>query len=515
MIQIFYKEDAAMNIKEVARIGKILFKKGTTIIEGDPKSKNKEARENVITHAITEFSSFIIVRKLFDEVENFDNKEEENLKFYAQSLKISEASLSVLKSKGFYVIPIYPGIKEFRPLSYGEYDYCIWEEESLFTLEKEVLTEKNMKNWIDYPCDILNTVFQMLNMDWNCESGFVVTNPLAGYSVIKQIVEAREIIKKSRIKIGNSIVNNTFLSLGKREYDNLKETMGIKGDVTQALMKEYKRIKEDIHSKMLQANPKRTNLNITERVFNMYAPKSKIIPDFYKYSFMDIFARLEDIEDDMIKMISSTVHQEKLWKYYLEGISGCGELTAAYILASLNPYKARHPSSFIRYAGMDVRENEEGRRVGVNKSFTRELVYLNKDGEISVKKSLGYDPILKARILGIFVPSAIKAKKGLYAEIYYNAKEYYKNRPDLQEEFNSKKSTRSPHKMAVRKTGHLFLVHLWEAWRRIEGLPLNGGSYEKAKLNIIHNYDTPRVLTPEEYEKENPPKRQYKKSYDE
>ena len=81
-----------MNIKEVARIGKILFKKGTTIIEGDPKSKNKEARENVITHAITEFSSFIIVRKLFDAVENFDNKEEENLKFYAQSLKISEAS---------------------------------------------------------------------------------------------------------------------------------------------------------------------------------------------------------------------------------------------------------------------------------------------------------------------------------------------------------------------------------------------------------------------------------------
>ena len=499
-----------MNIKEVARIAKILYKKGTTIIEGDPKAKDKDKREDLKVHALSEYPSFIILRRINGDFAEFDEKEMDNLKYYGHTVKIPDASYSILKSKEFYVIPVYPGITEFRYLKFGDVDYVLLEEEPLFTLNQAVLTEKNIKNWIDYPCDILNTAFQLLQMNWSCESGFVVSNPLEGYSEIKSIVDTREIIKKSRIKIGNSIVNNTYLSLGKRNYDKLKEEMGIKGDVTQALMKEYERIKSHIRQKMYEKNPNRKDYNITERVFNTYAPESKIIPDFYKYSFMDVFARIEDIEDDLIKLINSAVHKEKLWKYYLEGIPGCGELTAAYILASLNPYKARHPSSFIRYCGMDVRENADGKRVGVNKSFTRELVYLNKEGDISVKKSLGYDPVLKSRILGIFVPSAIKAQKGLYAQIYYDTKNYYMNRPDLKAEFEDKKSSRSPHKMAIRKTGSIFLIHLWTAWRKLEGLPLNGGSYEEAKLGIIHNYDTPRLLTKDEYDLMNPPKKSKK-----
>ena len=74
--------------------------------------------------------------------------------------------------------------------------------------------------------------------------------------------------------------------------------------------------------------------------------------------------------------------------------------------------------------------------------------------------------------------------------MYLDFKSYYTNRPDLAKRWanKSKDDHSTPNRMAIRKTMYRFVIDLWINERRILGLPLNGGSYEEAKLGIKHNY---------------------------
>ena len=85
----------------------------------------------------------------------------------------------------------------------------------------------------------------------------------------------------------------------------------------------------------------------------------------------------------------------------------------------------------------------------------------------------------------------IKHKDPKYYQMYLDFRDYYSNRSDLAAIWNGKEKGEytSPARMAQRKVMSRFVIDLWLNMRRILGLPLNGGTYEEAKLGIKHNYD--------------------------
>lgn len=461
-----------MQLSEIVKIKKTLDVEATVITQGDK------------IYSPSDFSNFAIIRKRQSGIyEGYSEKDNESLEIYANMLNIQNPSTQILSSDGFLICPLVEG-EDLYPLIYVDYDKLELSEEAINI--NKVLTSDNKSMWAEYPCELLNTVFSLTGNEYVCEAG-IQHHTIDTSNTLKIAVKALDMIRKMRIQFGNNLVNNEFRTRGKREYDNLK---------AEDDEKIIKRIVDDYKGLVKSRTDKDGNFKkFTKRNFK----GTPLINEYSKFQIIEMYINICSVEEKCKNVIKDEVHYSDLWNQYLVGINGCGELTAAYILTKLNPYIARHPSAFIRYAGMDVQYNKDKDRYeGRNKSHRRKMVIMDKNNNPKIIDNIGYDPEFKSRILGILVPSFIKCGKGYYNEVYYGAKQYYLNRPDLKERWENKPKgdTSSAHKMAVRKTGYLFLVDLWLNWRTMLGLPLNGGTYEEAKLNIIHKYggERPKLI---------------------
>ena len=154
---------------------------------------------------------------------------------------------------------------------------------------------------------------------------------------------------------------------------------------------------------------------------------------------------------------------------------------AAVCISELDPAKAKYPSSFWKYAGLDVVVNEEGIGEGRSKKAHHliDVQYTNKKGEEAMRKSITYSPFLKTKLIGVLGSSFIK-HGGKYREIYDGYKHRLMCRPDLADAKKIK-----IHGMATRYMVKRFLADLWLDWREIEGLP-TAEDYATAKLGYNH-----------------------------
>lgn len=101
-----------------------------------------------------------------------------------------------------------------------------------------------------------------------------------------------------------------------------------------------------------------------------------------------------------------------IWEEFLSKVRGLGPMTSAALIASLNPYRARHASSFHAYLGLDV--GPDGRGKGIRKTHMEERWFLKpsddgKKKELGVKMSRTYNAITKSRLLFIGMVGIIKA----------------------------------------------------------------------------------------------------------
>ena len=136
-------------------------------------------------------------------------------------------------------------------------------------------------------------------------------------------------------------------------------------------------------------------------------------------------------------------------------------------------------------------QNEMEEKVPVIRKRARTMsdkeitTYLSKEGKIKTKYCLGYNTELKARLLGVLFQSFLYSPGCGYDKIYRDYKDQLQRRPDLVERV--KNGEKPPfHAMARRRTMQIFLEDLWLAWRQLEGLPINGGTYAEGKLNKFH-----------------------------
>jgi len=142
----------------------------------------------------------------------------------------------------------------------------------------------------------------------------------------------------------------------------------------------------------------------------------------------------------------------------LTRIKGIGEMFAAYLVCTIDIDRCPTVSSLWRYAGLAVIDGKAERP---------------KKGE-----KLHYNKRLKVACWKI-ASSFIKCRSP-YSDIYYDAKEYYqRNRHDW--------TPMHCHLAAQRKMMKVSLQHLWERWRKLEGLP-TPEPYVFAHLNHVDRY---------------------------
>ncbi len=152
-------------------------------------------------------------------------------------------------------------------------------------------------------------------------------------------------------------------------------------------------------------------------------------------------ARFEELErdvDENIRVISTDYPIiERMTK-----VKGIGKLLAARLVASIDISKDDTVSSMWRYCGFGMKD-------GVSERM--------KKGE-----KLHYNKHVKP-VCYLIGMSFLKSRSP-YSSIYYEAKEYYQgNRPEW--------TKLHIHFAAMRKMIKIFLSHLWQVWREMEGLP--------------------------------------------
>ena len=479
------------------------------IMDGKTKLNVKDFTSYVLIRDAK--AKFIDVDKLVDEYASkldaddpdreykIRNKRDEIERLYytiANNQKLATGS-SVAFSTGFYVIPLYSGMDDVRYLIPDAKEQKLaLSEKPLFKIDSGTFNADNLGEWQDYPVDIFNDACYDAGVGFNLESRY----PFRGeINSLASLVKCLEITQKNRIDIGNSITNKMRSMLGPEEYKELKRELGctdmdengdpkkssgVDMDKKSFIDMLYKAFKE-----MLESRPISDATGKPKAINKVSFKPSKAIPDYMIFNWLKAYHRQTQSEQDMVKAITEEVESSDIYNFYLSGIKGLGPKHAAYLLAYLDPKVCRHPSGFIRYLGLDVLKNDKGQDVARNCNYMRDMPYLSSDGHVKINRSRGFHAKMKARIW-LIVDSMIKAKDPKYYQMYLDFKSYYTNRPDLAKRWanKSKDDHSTPNRMAIRKTMYRFVIDLWINERRILGLPLNGGSYEEAKLGIKHNY---------------------------
>lgn len=208
------------------------------------------------------------------------------------------------------------------------------------------------------------------------------------------------------------------------------------------------------------------------------------------YSMVKAYNLLLESEESYKKVSTDNIKDHPVYVGFLANVKGCGPMMSANILAYLDPYKARHASSFRKYAGLDVvaTKDKDGNPVldsegnmvthGRKMGDTEEYEYIDKNGNKAIKKGLTYNPKLKSKLIGVLASGMIKAKDPVYTKIYYDYKLRLENHPKHRE-----KSAAHRNNMALRYMIQKFLSNLWVYWRTLEGLEVTL-PYEVDKLGM-------------------------------
>jgi hypothetical protein len=211
-----------------------------------------------------------------------------------------------------------------------------------------------------------------------------------------------------------------------------------------------------------------------------------IIDTYSEFSLVETYLNLENAEKTAFKRLDNVIKAHPLWEHYLEHVKGVGVAMAGVIISEFDINKAKYHTNMWKYAGLDVimvEDENTGELHGIGrcnkKEYMSEVEYTDSKGEIQTKKTLGYNPWLKTKLLGVLATSFLRAK-GNYYEIYLNYKNRIANMPE-----HKSKTLAHRNRMALRYMIKIFIIHLYENWKVIEGQPVFS-PFNADKLGIVH-----------------------------
>lgn len=204
-----------------------------------------------------------------------------------------------------------------------------------------------------------------------------------------------------------------------------------------------------------------------------------LIDQYSEYALIESYIHLEKEEKQVFKHIETVLQDFPIYTQFLKEVKGIGPALASVIISEFNIHKANYASSLIKYAGLDVAPDGKGR--SKRSEHLIDVEYKAKDGTTKTKKSITFNPFLKAKLLGVLGPSFLKVKESPYKEMYYNYKHRLENHPDHKD-----KTLKHRHNMAIRYMVRRFLIDLYTHWRGLEGLVVHP-PYEVGKLGMVHS----------------------------
>lgn len=276
---------------------------------------------------------------------------------------------------------------------------------------------------------------------------------------IRNLVNGVYDIQKLRISTGNRIVASL-----RPETDTANEDEAT--SMVKLITDEYTRI-TDLYVSAFSGR------GSIEKSIAKLDPAPDLIKSRIDYELVQQYLRLVEAEDAMVKIVEREVKTHPMWDAFFKDVKGCGPLMSAVCIAYFDPHKARHASSFWRYAGLDVQPTESGEMRGVGRWYTEMRPYTDKDGDTKERKSLTYNPFLKTKLVGVLGSAFLRARDSYYGKVYYD----YKNRMEQREDL----SPIVRHRRATRYAVKMFLRDMWVVWRELEGLEVTE-PYEVAKL---------------------------------
>tara|TARA_R110001599_G_scaffold305324_1_gene511637 strand:+ start:3327 stop:4193 length:867 start_codon:yes stop_codon:yes gene_type:complete len=283
-------------------------------------------------------------------------------------------------------------------------------------------------------------------------------------SNLKTIVRGAYDIQKNRIQTGNRLVGNFKAKLGQAPSEK-EDTIDKEGQqLLLNLRRSHKLLTEGVASFPRQATFK----------------GDEVISDYTELCLVDNYLELEAQEKSHFRRLGNILKGYPIYTEFLEGVTGVGPAMAGVMLSEIDITKAEYPSSLHKYAGLDVASDGQGR--SRKKEHLEDSEYTDKEGKVQIKKGITFNPFLKTKLVGVLGSSFIKQSpdKCVYRKIYDD----YKHRLEHMDA-HKEKSKGHRHNMAVRYMIKMFLVDLYNAWRRIEGLPV-APTYSEAKLGKVH-----------------------------
>jgi hypothetical protein len=285
---------------------------------------------------------------------------------------------------------------------------------------------------------------------------------------LKTILRGYYDIQKLRISTGNRVVAVFKDKLGVEP--GKKEDEGDLGKVSKII---FEKIKEDY-------------IRFTDGVILMsakfskkYVRSSTLIHNRVELALVSQYLNLLQAEETAVYTIKEYLETFKIYTNYLADIPGCGPLMSAVLISYLDIEKAKYPSSFVKYAGLDVAPDGRGR--GKYKDHLVEREYIDKDGKVNTKLGITYSPFLHTKLLAVLGSAFIKARSP-YAEIFYETRHREEMKNESRPE-NKKLSAAHIYKRSIRRMMRIFLQDLHVKWRQLEGLPVSK-PYEVEKLGL-------------------------------
>lgn len=326
---------------------------------------------------------------------------------------------------------------------------------------------------------------------------------------IRNLVKTVYDIQKLRIATGNRVVQSFNIQMGQKPSTSQDDMDEKAQKVITELRKEYSRITDAYVSKSYIVSENKTSTNAVEKEIKVAKNAGveaviksmtsndptaiKYIKEKLDYELVGAYVELLNTENNVLKLIKKEVEKHPLWDAFFSNVKGCGPLMSAVCITYFDINKARHVSSFWKYAGLDTVEvtkgmDEAGEEIRVREGramrHTEMFEYKDADGNIKEKRGITFNPELKCKLIGVLGSSFLKCPGSYYEQIYRDYKFRLENRA------NSDKLTKShKHNMAVRYMVKQFIRDLWVTWRAMAGYEVTE-PYEVAYLgNKPHKYN--------------------------
>lgn len=279
---------------------------------------------------------------------------------------------------------------------------------------------------------------------------------------LKAVVQGFYDLQKLRISTGNRITASIYAKMGVEPGEKLKDGLTAKQlKLLKQIEEEYKRITDGVVIRRGALREHFTNSEV-------------LISNQSEFALAESYFTLIAMEDSQERHIKRILDTFPIWTEFLLQVKGIGPLMGGVIITRLDPHKAKYPSSFWKFCGLDV--GPDGRGRGKFKEHLVDIEFVAKDGTTKMKKGLTYDPWIKSKLIGVLAPLFLKLKNPKYSGLYND----YKHR---QVSAHPEHRPIVHHNRSLRYMIKIFLLDLWTIWRELESLPVYE-PYHVAKLGL-------------------------------